>query len=245
MDFIRKCVLAARAIKRAATALFCRNHAFRFHCKICLNNKPKRKMFKARICPHSFCNDCIARHVDAQLQIGRLPTCPHPRCTLPLDLANCKPFLPRKLFRLFRTRLEEESIPFSDKVYCPYPDCSVLMQLQKPISPSLPSTFCLKCKRPFCIKCRVPWHYNVLCKDYENEEDRPLHHVANDKGWSQCPRCRQMIEHTGGCYYVVCRYLCALPDSVFFFRDEAFQVLIFFCICRCGFGFEFLNSDKK
>ncbi|KAL5711340.1 RBR-type E3 ubiquitin transferase [Ranunculus cassubicifolius] len=112
------------------------------------------------------------------------------------------------------------SIPATEKVYCPYPKCSVLMSRAE----VLPYTNgvrigieqsmikkCIQCRGIFCINCKVPWPNGLSCYEYKMRnpnptvEDAKLKSLANTKSWRQCKKCSHMIELAEGCYHITCR----------------------------------------
>lgn len=102
---------------------------------------------------------------------GILPPYPQLWSSSQLDKDDREKFLSPKLLAIFSKRLEEAQSPDSEKVYCPYSNCSALMALstwerclvENPDSSSSTNSFtttktkCQRCNRLFCIECRVPW----------------------------------------------------------------------------------------
>ncbi|KAL3599548.1 hypothetical protein D5086_007466 [Populus alba] len=157
-------------------------------CEICVERKESDKMFKTESCVHSFCNDCISRHVAAKVQYGaRVVTCPGLNCRAVLDLDTCRPILTR--------------------------DCSALL-IDDNEAEAIRESECPVCHRLFCALCSVPWHSGIECEEFQrlNEDERGredlmLRELAKDKKWSRCPQCKFYVERTEGCPHMICRLI--------------------------------------
>eukprot|EP00253_Pinus_taeda_P014236 PITA_14236 len=154
---------------------------------------------------------------------SNVPICPTHRCISKLTIDDCEKFLPSKWLEILIKRSEEEKIADSEKVYCPYPDCSFLMasselnkcaQVPSPFSSSshssltIKATKCQKCCRLFCIECKVPWHTDMSCEEYAPQlgaVSAELNLLAENNKWKRCPNCKHMIERTDGCPHIICR----------------------------------------
>ncbi|MCL7030643.1 hypothetical protein MKW94_030335 [Papaver nudicaule] len=183
-------------------------------CHICLEDISVGQMFSVSRCLHRYCCSCMKQHVEVKLLNGMVPQCPHDGCKTTLKLDNCRIFLTTKLIDMMSKRIQEDSIPVTEKVYCPNPMCSTLMsKIDIPKFVYDPSTReylcgqCLKCKQYFCFKCKAPWHYDMSCRAYQksSEDDAKLKNLANMKLWRQCKKCNHMIELVAGCYHITCR----------------------------------------
>jgi hypothetical protein len=70
----------------------------------------------------------MKRHAEVQVQAGQVPVrCPQADCLQPLTPAKCQKLLTVDVFNSLTKRLAEASIPEGDRVYCPYRNCSALM----------------------------------------------------------------------------------------------------------------------
>ncbi|KAJ4772166.1 RING/U-box superfamily protein [Rhynchospora pubera] len=195
-------------------------------CLICLELTDPDKMFSIEPCFHRFCFSCMKQHVEVKLLHGMLPSCPHDSCKVQLSVDGAKKFLTPKLLDIMTQRLKEESIPPSQKVYCPNPRCSMLMSIMEAIIPpnlSRASTSrgfsydnsglrkCVKCEGSFCINCKVKWHEGMSCAEYKRRnpnpkpEDAKLQSLARQHLWRQCVKCNHMIELAEGCFHMTCR----------------------------------------
>ncbi|WCJ42877.1 RING/U-box superfamily protein [Euphorbia peplus] len=182
-----------------------------FLCEICFDPKPKDESFSINGCSHSYCKDCMANYVGSKLQdnISQI-SCPVPKCSGSLEPYDCRSILPPEVFDRWGNALCEALILGSQKFYCPYKDCSVM--LVDDGSVVVRESECPNCRRMFCAQCKVPWHGEIECvefqklhKDEREREDIMLMKLAKNKKWTRCPNCRIFVEKTWGCNYMKCR----------------------------------------
>ncbi|XP_052187626.1 E3 ubiquitin-protein ligase RSL1 [Diospyros lotus] len=189
-------------------------------CVICLEDREIGQIFSVDGCLHRYCFSCMKQHVEVKLLHGIVPKCPHDSCDSLLKIESCGQFLTPRLIEIMSQRIKEASIPAAEKVYCPYPKCSVLMSKSETLefSKNTLDQFeesgvrkCVKCQRLFCINCKVPWHENMSCilykirNPYPPVEDVKLKSLADRNLWRQCIKCKHMIELAAGCYHMTCR----------------------------------------
>uniref|UniRef100_A0A251SRN9 RBR-type E3 ubiquitin transferase n=1 Tax=Helianthus annuus TaxID=4232 RepID=A0A251SRN9_HELAN len=183
------------------------------NCVICLDDKSIDQFFSIEGCTHRYCYSCVKQHVEVKLLNGVLPKCPHEGCGNELRIESCEKFLNPKFTEMMRRRLKEDSIPVTEKVYCPYPKCSTLMSTTEALGSidEIGAITCYKCHGNFCIDCRVPWHTNMNCEEYKRRNPAPiveeskLKNLAARNLWRQCIKCKHMIELAAGCYHMTCR----------------------------------------
>ncbi|CAK7336379.1 unnamed protein product [Dovyalis caffra] len=181
-------------------------------CEICAERKESDQMFKTESCVHSFCNDCISRHVATKVQDSfRIVTCPGLNCRAVLELDACRPVLTRGVIDLWEEALCEEVIDASQRFYCPFKDCSALL-VDDNEGEAIRESECPFCHRLFCAQCYVPWHSGIECEEFlrlnedeRGKEDLMVRELAKDKKWGRCPQCKFYVERTEGCPHMVCR----------------------------------------
>lgn len=189
------------------------------NCTICCEEKKSSQMIRMK-CLHSFCSNCMIKYVDGKIQAFQLPIqCPVMRCKFCISATECKSFLPAACFESLERAFMEADIPDSGNIYCPYRDCSALLNTHQCLSTRASSSSqsestcvqCTECLRLICIDCVVPWHALMSCEEYQNlpveerdAEDITLHRLAQNQRWRQCQQCRRMIELTQGCYHMTC-----------------------------------------
>ncbi|PIN21645.1 Ubiquitin--protein ligase [Handroanthus impetiginosus] len=146
-------------------------HSSQCFCGICLENKESWQMFTNDQCSHSFCYDCMTSHIVTKIR-DKLKdiTCPALNCKATLDFNACRSIIPDDALVQWDELLCVSLIPESQKLYCPFRDCSAMLvndsgQVRRKIK-------CLICKRPFCAECRVPWHSDFTCKEFQKLYDR-------------------------------------------------------------------------
>lgn len=191
-------------------------------CRICYNDTVAERMFSVGKCRHRFCSPCVRNHVEVKLLHGRVPKCPQDGCKSELVLDACGRLLTPKLTEMWKQRIKENTIPVTERVYCPFPRCSALMSKTK-ISKSASSLLsvypesgvrrCVECRGLFCVDCKVQWHGKLSCTEYKKLHPNPpaddvkLNSLASNKMWRQCSKCQHMIELTEGCNHITCRYV--------------------------------------
>ena len=63
-------------------------------CEICMGRKDSDQMFKTESCVHSFCSDCIGKHVTTKIQESiTVVTCPGLDCKGVIELDACRAML--------------------------------------------------------------------------------------------------------------------------------------------------------
>lgn len=188
------------------------------NCSICREDRPTPMMITMK-CSHKFCSQCMRTYVDGKVQTSQVPIrCPQLKCRYYVSPVECKFFLPLASYESLERVLGEANI-HSDKIYCPFPNCSVLLDPQECLSARASSSSqsenscveCPACQRFICLECGVPWHSSLTCEEYQDlpaeerdAEDITLHRLAANKRWRRCQQCRRMIELTQGCYHMTC-----------------------------------------
>nr|GEV62946.1 ribonuclease H domain-containing protein [Tanacetum cinerariifolium] len=189
-------------------------------CTICFDAIYSGQMFSVNKCLHKYCFSCMRKHVEAKLLQGQLPECPHEGCKSHLELESCKKFLNLELYEILSLRIKEASIPTTEKVYCPFSNCSTLMskgEVQEFTASSSAAPQgsgmrkCVKCGHLFCVNCKVPWHDNFTCSDYKmyypngSANEAKLKSLATKNSWRECIKCKNLVELAAGCYHIYCR----------------------------------------
>lgn len=222
------------------------------NCFICRDDKQSLMMITMK-CSHKFCSNCMRTYVDGKVQSSQVPIkCPQMGCKYYISTTECRSFLPVTSFESLERALAEANVLHSDRIYCPYSNCSVLLDPHECLSTRASSSSqsdtscvdCPVCHRLICWVCGVPWHSSMRCEDYQNlplEErdaaDITLHRLAQNQRWKRCQQCRRMIELTQGCYHMTCRcghefcYSCGAEYS------EGQQT------CQCAFWDEDNSED--
>jgi len=192
-------------------------------CGICLEEKYPSEFFDNRVCSHMFCCTCITLHISNKLQENLVSIdCPEPNCSEHLMPEQCVKVLPNPTFEQWSLALVEAGIPPSQKVYCPFQNCSALL-LKDAVPDEVACSSeaavavnkeseCPQCRGLFCVQCGVPWHAGLDCSelqklsDFEREEgDLMLFKLAKENGWQRCASCKHIIERNLGCCHMTCR----------------------------------------
>ncbi|MQM02867.1 hypothetical protein Taro_035639, partial [Colocasia esculenta] len=189
----------------------------RSFCVICTDIKLPGDMFRNESCPHSFCNDCIGKHIGVRVQesVGAVVNCPGEGCESALWPPLCRGIIPEEVFQRWVDALCESVLQPERRVYCPYRDCSELL-VDDGVEVVRQSE-CPSCRRLFCAHCQVPWHADFECEEFQSlgskREDLMVVELAKSKKWKRCPQCMFYVEKTDGCLHISCRYS-HLPSSL-------------------------------
>ncbi|KAF5729656.1 zinc finger family protein [Tripterygium wilfordii] len=181
-------------------------------CKICIERKESDDMFTIDGCDHSFCSDCVGKHVQVKIQETLSVVCPGLGCRNVLQLEACRPVISKDVIDLWEMTLCEDLISETQKFYCPFKDCSAMMLIENEEGEVIRESECPFCHRLFCAQCSAGWHPGVECEEYQrlNEDERGredlmVRELANENKWSRCPKCRFYVERTEGCPHITCR----------------------------------------
>ncbi|CAH1442393.1 unnamed protein product [Lactuca virosa] len=183
-----------------------------FFCDICMDTKSSSEMFSnATVCGHLYCSDCISGHVSAKIKENITNVkCPDPKCKEVIGPEHCRAIVPKEVLERWEEALCESLILGSEKFYCPFKDCSVM--LVDDGGESVTSSECPNCHRLFCAQCKVAWHSEMDCTEFQslnederNPEDIMLMQLAKSKEWRRCPSCNIIVEKQEGCHRISCR----------------------------------------
>ena len=164
-------------------------------------------------CVHKYCTACCRQHAEVRILSGSAQVdCPHPDCTHAFHISQCATLLSAPNFDILSTRLTEAAIPAAHKVFCPFQDCSFLMERSEDAGGRGPFAVCFACHRGFCLECKVPWHgsfqscaeYRAHAANAKHGGDQRLKDLAKNK-WQVCPDCAVVVELKSGCYHITCR----------------------------------------
>nr|GMD33689.1 E3 ubiquitin-protein ligase RNF144A [Ipomoea batatas]GMD33699.1 E3 ubiquitin-protein ligase RNF144A [Ipomoea batatas]GMD37139.1 E3 ubiquitin-protein ligase RNF144A [Ipomoea batatas] len=167
-------------------------------CEICMDKKTGGEMFISDSCRHSYCSECIGRHVAAKIQENvSAVKCPDVSCKGIIEPQHCRSIIPAQVLERWESA-------------CPYKDCSAMMVDDG--SETVTVSECPSCRRLFCAQCKVTWHAGIDCREFQllnvderGREDVMLMELAKNKQWRRCPRCRFYVEKKDGCLHISCR----------------------------------------
>ncbi|GFP94507.1 probable E3 ubiquitin-protein ligase rnf217 [Phtheirospermum japonicum] len=180
-------------------------------CEICLENKDIWQMFANDTCSHSFCYECTSAHISVKIQDqAKEIACPAVNCHHVLNRDECRLMISNDTLVQWDESLCMSLIPESQKLYCPFRDCSAM--LVNDSGETVTQIHCLVCSRAFCAECRVPWHSEFSCKEFQKlnggkrgEDDKIVRVLAKKKNWQKCPKCKMYVEKVEGCVHITCR----------------------------------------
>ncbi|KAI3856518.1 hypothetical protein MKX03_028360 [Papaver bracteatum] len=174
-------------------------------CEICMDTKPKTETRNTtEKCSHIYCSECISKHIAEKIKENNTQiTCPEFDCKEMLEPHLCRDIIPGKVFDRWDKVLCESLVLFTEKVYCPFKDCSAML-VNDDDGVIIREAECPHCRRLFCAQCKVPWHSDLDCSD-GGKEDMLLFNLAEKKKWKRCPSCRFYVERRDGCPHIICR----------------------------------------
>lgn len=180
-------------------------------CEICMENREIWQMFVNSTCSHSFCYDCTGKHIITKIQASAsIVTCPGVNCSVMLDSGACRWMIPKDILIRWDESICKSLILESEKVYCPFKDCSAMLVNDSP--QVIKETKCPVCQRTFCAWCHVPWHSEFTCNEFlklngkkKGGVDLLVEKLAKKKKWRKCPSCKFYVEKNQGCLHITCR----------------------------------------
>ncbi|KAL3616745.1 hypothetical protein CASFOL_039139 [Castilleja foliolosa] len=173
-------------------------------CPICCDEKLSSMMLTIK-CSHRFCSHCMKTYVEGKVESGHVPIkCPELNCKYRILASECDSFLPVSSYESLERVVDV--LGSNNMIYCPYPGCSVLLDLLECSSDCME---CRGCGGFVCVECEVPWHASMTCEEYrdleaEEREDGSGLTLGRDKRWRRCRMCRRMIELARGSYHMSC-----------------------------------------
>ncbi|KAK2976616.1 hypothetical protein RJ640_021418 [Escallonia rubra] len=181
-------------------------------CEICVERKESHEMFRVERCCHSFCSDCISKHITVKIQDSiEVVTCPGLDCKGVLEIDACKTMIPKDVIAQWDEALCRSLISASQKFYCPFKDCSAMLVDDDDVE-VIREAECPECHRLFCAQCHVPWHSGIECEEFQRlnvdergREDLMVRELAREQNWMRCPHCKFYVEKTEGCLHMTCR----------------------------------------
>ncbi|XP_076945808.1 E3 ubiquitin-protein ligase RSL1-like [Bidens hawaiensis] len=211
----------------------------RVMCEICLENHKSSQMSKNSTFSHIFCYDCTAKHATTKIQAkNKTITCPRINCNSTLDSNKLRLIIPKQTLIKWDEYLCESTIPESQKLYCPFTNCSVLL-INDGTRNSVTKVDCPVCRRSFCKVCKVPWHsglsYKTFGKLKRKKGDEMAVALAKKKKWMKRPNCKFFVEKVHVCTRITCRckyefcYACGVKWENKHYR------------CRCQYSSSYLD----
>ncbi|XP_030523965.1 E3 ubiquitin-protein ligase RSL1 [Rhodamnia argentea] len=184
----------------------------RVFCPICMEEKSSKEMFRGSCCTHSFCMECMGQYVASKIKENEpTVTCPDMKCKSILEPHVCRLILPQEVLDRWENVLSESLILGSQKFYCPFKDCSVM--LVDDGGEVVTMSECPSCRRLFCAQCKVAWHVGMDCKEFqmmkrgarEEDLDKMMTKLAESNRWRRCPNCKFYVDKVDGCQHISCR----------------------------------------
>mmetsp|Transcript_2248 Transcript_2248/g.3329 ORF Transcript_2248/g.3329 Transcript_2248/m.3329 type:complete len:314 (-) Transcript_2248:1057-1998(-) len=192
---------------------------FTLTCPLCYDEFSSNFVFFLGACNHTFCTQCLPRHIRAQIDLGNAANmlCPMPKkdCGKPIMQDDLRSILDSATFeRLERIALASAVAADPTLHYCPTPNCSFIVNWDKSeYSGGTSARFhCPKCNSTSCLKCATaPYHDGISCEDFMKKSEHCREECLTKKYLKthqtrQCKRCSAWVsKQAGGCYKMKCR----------------------------------------
>ena len=182
------------------------------YCLICEDEKDENNKdnFIILKCGHTFCNTCFIEYIKEKIKnplIFLTTKCPQ---------ENCSIILPEKYFFKYisseNKKLLIKSITLNftesndDIKLCPGQNCNNII---KSLNHKLTEIECSTCGTTFCFNCYKEAHRPCSCEMLLHWNDKNIYNENDDDLWikantKQCPHCKQRIERSHGCNYMLC-----------------------------------------
>ncbi|KAJ6407480.1 hypothetical protein OIU84_010885 [Salix udensis] len=179
-----------------------------FTCEICIEPMLAIRKFKnGSLCKHPFCLDCIAKYIEVKVEeTAGYIECPGLNCKQLLDPLLCSCILSKPIFEKWCDRLCDSTVLGSERCYCPYQDCSMLVLNE--CRDKLKKIKCPRCKKSFCFLCKIPWHAGYQCNEtrhLRDSNDILVGELIEQKRWTRCYNCGHSVERVSGCRDIKCK----------------------------------------
>lgn len=181
----------------------------RVECVGCCDTLLEKECLKAE-CEHYFCEGCVVTLVS--ITIKDEACFPMKCCKRPMKQADISTILEKGLRELYASACMEFGTPAEDRVYCPRPKCSAFLGSLRGRGQTIS---CDLCRLDVCLSCKESAHLGENCE--ENEALNRTRKLAEEQQWRACPKCKAIVDKTGGCNHMVCRctqefcYRCGVP----------------------------------
>ncbi|CAI0401874.1 unnamed protein product [Linum tenue] len=167
------------------------------NCSFCFEDKMLPMMITLK-CSHKFCSHCMTKFVEAKMQesSSQVPIrCPQLGCKYYLSISECRSFLPHASYESFMEALAEvDDALHSDRIYCPYSDCSVLLDPRECLSARASSSSQSDnslCGHEFCYSCGAEYrdrqqtcHCAFWNEEDNNSDDLITQSVQESEQWA-------------------------------------------------------------
>ena len=146
-------------------------------CVICAESFPRSRFPPDRItaaCTHDAqtCLDCLASHIDAQLDMQKGVQIPCPECQAILSHSDVQTFATATAFEKYDNMTLQVGMQAEPNFrWCPTPGCEVGQVHDG--GDEDPLIKCVGCHAKSCFRHRAPWHDGKTCLEVDNEDRQP------------------------------------------------------------------------
>ncbi|KAJ4723632.1 RBR-type E3 ubiquitin transferase [Melia azedarach] len=186
-------------------------NASSFTCEICIEPIAAINKFKNKnLCTHPFCQDCIAKYIEAEIQYNNTARiqCPGLDCQQILDPISCKPLIPENLFTRWCDLLRENCVLGFERSYCPNRNSGALVEKDCERNGKVKKARCPNCEQWFCFQCKLRSHAGYRCDKSSNILDPDVIrflrvHITR----ARCASCGHSVRLFDG-HLIICRLVC-------------------------------------
>jgi ariadne-1 len=178
-------------------------------CLICMSDRTPEEIENNLNCGHYFCTECWTEYLSVKsedLLTCLAATCPQLGCNFIVPESYFFRFIknPQLKEKFVKAILKNFTGYNSDIKVCPSPSCNISVRCESKIAKEITCS----CGMIFCFKCWKEAHRPCSCEIIQKWELRSKSDTENDK-WLEantktCPHCRQKIEKSQGCNYMLC-----------------------------------------
>jgi hypothetical protein len=169
-------------------------------CDICCEERPKSQFFGLK-CEHSFCKTCLADHLKANIEDGKVKKIPCMQgggCKEVFTREDVEGFGSEEIFKkyvLFKMNIDVDRN--NNLKWCPKSGCNKYVER----AGRLRNTATCECGQEVCMRCGAAAHGKVPCSRVGEKE---LDEWSKGAMVRYCPRCNVRTEKNGGCPHMTC-----------------------------------------
>ena len=174
---------------------------------------PASKVTSSCTFARTVCEDCLQKHITHSIekQDGEdiRCICTTQKCSAKLKHRHVQRYASQETFRRYDEALLRITLERNDEFcWCATSGCgSGQLHVRQH---DYPRMRCHVCRQNTCFTHRCAWHEGRSCQQYDrdasNSEEVALLQALEHESFQHCPKCRNGIEKTGGCWHMTCKW---------------------------------------